>query len=69
MLELPNFGRMTTFKIQFESRDTFFDDSIDLYYEIITFISEYSYIKAWHLTELASLKLQSRWSKEPSKSQ
>ena len=39
MLELPNFGHMTTSTIWFESLDKFFGDVIDRNYDVITFIS------------------------------
>ena len=45
MLELPNFGNMAISTIKFESRDNFFDDVMDINYNVITFISKYLYFK------------------------
>ena len=46
MLELPNFGHMTTSRIKLEPRDkTFFGDVMNKYYDVITFISKYLYFK------------------------
>ena len=49
MLQLPNFGHMTTSTIQFESRDeNFVGDVMDRNYDVITFISKSLYFnKAW----------------------
>ena len=38
MLELPNFGHMTTSKIQFKPRDKTIGDVMDITYNVITFI-------------------------------
>ena len=56
ILELPNFGHMTTSIIWFESCDkNFLGDVIDKIYDVITFISKYLYFKkgwgnhfCWH---------------------
>ena len=46
VLELPNFGHMTTSTIKLESRNKFFvDDVIDRNYDVITFFSKYLYFK------------------------
>ena len=48
MLQLSNFGHMTTSIISFESRDNFFGDVMDRNYDVITFFSKYPYFKkAW----------------------
>ena len=46
MLQLPNFGHMTTSSIQYESRDeNFVGDVMDRNYDAITFISKYRCFK------------------------
>ena len=46
MLELPNFGHMTTSTIYFESRDKILaGDVTDRSYDVITFVSKYLYFK------------------------
>ena len=45
MLELPNFGHMSTSTIQFESHEKNFWDAVDTNYDVITFISKYIYFK------------------------
>ena len=52
MLELPNISHMTTFTINFETSEKFFDEDIDIYSDVITLISKDSYFKkAWSYKE------------------
>ena len=43
MLHLPNFGHMTTYTIQLESRDIV--EAKDRNYDVINFISKYLYLR------------------------
>ena len=56
MLELPDFGQMSTFTIQFESRDKIFaGDVIDRNYDLIIFISKCRFLRRPRVTTFADI--------------
>ena len=67
MLELPNFGHMTTSAISFETQDKILLVKSEIKYHVITFNSKYLYFKKPLL--LTSSQLQPRLLKHSLKTQ
>ena len=57
MLELPNFGHMTTSTIKFEPRDKnfFLMSQTDRSYDVITFISKYQFLRSLRVANFADI--------------